>query len=107
MGLVVDFVLVASALGDFHGDVEDQRIPPDWADSGWNRRSTGTPSSVTHVRRRGESRFTTVAAIAASVTALAAILVALWAGGTFNSLICGGSCGSEAVSTPEIGRAHV
>jgi D-alanyl-D-alanine carboxypeptidase/D-alanyl-D-alanine-endopeptidase (penicillin-binding protein 4) len=56
---------------------------------------------VTHVRRRGESRFTTVAAIAASVTALAAILVALWAGGTFNSLICGGSCGSEAVSTPD------
>jgi len=56
---------------------------------------------VAHVRRRGESRFTTVAAIVASVTALAAILVALWSGGTFNSLICGGDCGSEAVSTPD------
>ena len=56
---------------------------------------------MTHVRRRGESRFTTVAAIVASVTALAAILVALWSGGTLNSLICGGDCGSEAVSTPD------
>lgn len=36
-----------------------------------------------------------------SVTAAAAIVVALWTGGTFNSLICGGDCGSDAVSTPD------
>jgi D-alanyl-D-alanine carboxypeptidase/D-alanyl-D-alanine-endopeptidase (penicillin-binding protein 4) len=56
---------------------------------------------VAHVRRRGASRFTTVAAIVTSVTALAAVLVALWSGGSFNALICGGDCGSEAVSTPD------
>jgi D-alanyl-D-alanine carboxypeptidase/D-alanyl-D-alanine-endopeptidase (penicillin-binding protein 4) len=36
-----------------------------------------------------------------STTALAAVLVALWSGGDFNALICGGDCGSEAVSTPD------
>ncbi len=56
---------------------------------------------MTHVRRRGESRFATASALVASVTALAAILVALWLGGTLNPLICGGDCGSEAVSRPD------
>lgn len=36
-----------------------------------------------------------------SVTALVAIGLALWVGGKFNPLICGGDCGSEAVSTPD------
>jgi D-alanyl-D-alanine carboxypeptidase/D-alanyl-D-alanine-endopeptidase (penicillin-binding protein 4) len=36
-----------------------------------------------------------------SVTALAAITVALWNGGLLNNLICGGDCGAAGVRTPD------
>jgi D-alanyl-D-alanine carboxypeptidase/D-alanyl-D-alanine-endopeptidase (penicillin-binding protein 4) len=36
-----------------------------------------------------------------TLTALAAITVALWNGGAFNDLICGGDCGAAAIRTPD------
>ncbi|HUP99260.1 MAG TPA: hypothetical protein VM093_02255, partial [Aeromicrobium sp.] len=36
-----------------------------------------------------------------TMTAAAAITVALWNGGAFNSLICGGECGAAAIRTPD------
>ncbi len=36
-----------------------------------------------------------------TLTAFAVITVTLWLGGVFNSLICGGDCGSAAVRTPD------
>jgi D-alanyl-D-alanine carboxypeptidase/D-alanyl-D-alanine-endopeptidase (penicillin-binding protein 4) len=36
-----------------------------------------------------------------TVTALAAITVALWNGGAFNNLICGGDCGAAGIRTPD------
>jgi len=56
---------------------------------------------VAHVTSRREGRFTTVAAFVTSITAAAAIVMALWLGGTLNPVICGGDCGSDAVSTPD------
>lgn len=56
---------------------------------------------MAHVRRRGEGRFTSIAAIVTSVTALAAVVLALWLGGSLNRVICGGDCGSDAISTPD------
>lgn len=39
--------------------------------------------------------------VVTTVTALAAILVALWSGGAFNPLICGGPCGARAAAAPK------
>jgi D-alanyl-D-alanine carboxypeptidase/D-alanyl-D-alanine-endopeptidase (penicillin-binding protein 4) len=36
-----------------------------------------------------------------TVTALAAIIVTFWIGGTFNSLICGGDCGASGAAPPD------
>ncbi|MFL6090619.1 MAG: D-alanyl-D-alanine carboxypeptidase/D-alanyl-D-alanine-endopeptidase [Aeromicrobium sp.] len=47
------------------------------------------------------SRFRTVSLLVTTVTALAVIIVALWNGGAFNNLICGGDCGAAAIRKPD------
>jgi D-alanyl-D-alanine carboxypeptidase/D-alanyl-D-alanine-endopeptidase (penicillin-binding protein 4) len=56
---------------------------------------------VAHVTDRQAGRFGTVAMLVTTLTAFAVIAVTLWLGGVFNSLICGGDCGSAAVRTPD------
>lgn len=50
---------------------------------------------------RQAGRFSTVAMLMTSVTALATILVVMWSGGSLNNLICGGDCGAAAVRKPD------
>lgn len=66
-----------------------------------NRLVLDTPSSVAHVTGTGTGRFGTVAMTVTTVTALAAITVALWNGGALNGLICDGDCGVQAVRPPD------
>lgn len=49
----------------------------------------------------GAGRFVVVAVFVTSITALSAALIALWAGGDLNTLICDGDCGAEAAALPD------
>lgn len=46
-------------------------------------------------------RFGSVALPVTTITALAAITVALWTGGNLNGVICGGECGARAAALPD------
>ncbi len=86
-------------------------MPPESVPTFRESAALDTPSSVAHVAARGESgrresgrpagRFGSVAMVVATLTASAVIVVALWLGGVFNGLICGGDCGAAAVRAPD------